>query len=102
HWNESLCQIGKDKTSDIVLQGFRVGKNHAFILQQDGDLFIKPGRDAKEIVVNGSKHAAYGPLKSSDKIQIGDYVIRITPTGKQGKTTIQAIPADTGQESPVA
>ncbi len=79
HWNDSLCQIGKDKNSDIVLQGFRVGKNHALILQQDGDVFIKPGRDAKEIIVNGNKHTDYGPLTATDRIQIGDYVIQITP-----------------------
>ncbi len=83
HWNEGICLVGKDKTSDIVLQGFRVGKQHATIIYRSNEIHVEAGPDAREISVNGKRHASYGPLNASDVIQIGDYVLRVAQKNKE-------------------
>lgn len=73
----STCQIGKDNTQLIQLRGFKVSKHHATLHQDDSGIFVTDNQSRTGLKVNDLKELNFGPLSLTDKIQIGDYVIRV-------------------------
>ncbi|WP_144211098.1 ATPase, T2SS/T4P/T4SS family [Shewanella donghaensis] len=73
----SECLIGKDTSQLIQLRGFKVSKNHATLHQDDSGIFVTDNKSRTGIRVNDVKEDNFGPLSLTDKVQIGDYVIRV-------------------------
>ena len=88
HWSEDLCQIGRSKTNDIVLHGWRVSGVHAVLKKVNEKVYVTASVDSKNVVVNKKKFTEYGPMVSGDVIQIGDYLIRLAVNKKIEKSLI--------------
>ncbi|MFT5235201.1 MAG: pilus assembly protein CpaF [Shewanella sp.] len=87
----SHCKIGKDPEQLIVLRGFKVSKHHAILTQNDQGIFIEDNKSRTGIKINDEKVTQYGPLVITDKIQVGDYQIRVHTTDPEfsDKSTTQ-------------
>ncbi|WP_299570150.1 ATPase, T2SS/T4P/T4SS family [uncultured Shewanella sp.] len=73
----SECQVGKDSAQLIQLRGFKVSKHHATLHQDDAGIFVTDNDSRTGLKVNDTKETTFGPLSLQDKVQIGDYVIRV-------------------------
>ncbi|MCF6298622.1 MAG: Flp pilus assembly complex ATPase component TadA [Thiomicrorhabdus sp.] len=77
--NERACVLGKDKSCSVVLQGWKVGKQHAEIYRgENGGIYIR-GLNGYKVLVNGVEKSDYGPLKKEDEIGIHSYRITVNP-----------------------
>ncbi|WP_108946180.1 ATPase, T2SS/T4P/T4SS family [Shewanella halifaxensis] len=74
------CLVGKDPEQLIVLRGFKVSKHHATLSQDERGIFIRDNKSRTGLKVNDEKQTEFGPLSLTDKIQIGDYQIRVQST----------------------
>lgn len=73
----SECGIGKARDNLIQLRGWRIAGHHAELQQNAQGIFIEDRSGNGSTLVNGNAVDRYGPLKSSDKIQIGSFVISV-------------------------
>jgi pilus assembly protein CpaF len=73
----SECGIGKARDNLIQLRGWRIAGYHAELQQNAQGIFVEDKSGNGGTKVNGQPIERYGPLKSSDKIQIGSYVITV-------------------------
>ncbi|QYJ86825.1 Flp pilus assembly complex ATPase component TadA [Shewanella mesophila] len=73
----SECIVGKDPEQLIVLRGFKISKHHATLRQNEQGIFILDNKSRTGIRVNDEKHQEFGPLSLKDKIQVGDYQLRV-------------------------
>ncbi|MCH4293091.1 Flp pilus assembly complex ATPase component TadA [Shewanella sp. 3B26] len=71
------CHIGKDPENLIVLRGIKVARHHATLKREDAGIFIEDNRSMTGIRVNEQRERIFGPLQFTDKVQIGDYFIRV-------------------------
>ncbi len=69
------CSIGKARDNFIQLKGWRVAGHHAEIRRTPEGLFVEDKTGQARIEVNGEEVEHYGPLKSSDVINIAGYSI---------------------------
>ncbi|GLS24380.1 ATPase, T2SS/T4P/T4SS family [Marinibactrum halimedae] len=76
-WGEDECQIGRSKSNNIVLSGWRVSGVHAVLRSHSDGPFVRASVDSRNIVVNSKKFTEYGPINEDDVIKIGDYHIRV-------------------------
>ena len=89
------CDIGKESSHLISLRGFKVAKHHATIKLQDNGIYIFDNNSRTGIKVNDDKHSSYGPLSLTDRIQIGDYHLRVRSSDPKlvpMKSPIQSAP----------
>ncbi len=77
---EPTCFIGKDSDSLILLSGWRVGRRQAQFFFNDEGLFIKDGGGLSPIKVNGNAVNEYGPLASTDIIELANFTLRANLT----------------------
>jgi len=70
------CGIGKARENLIQLRGWRIAGYHAE-LQRLGDGVYVEDKSNGGVKVNGRLVERYGPLRSSDKIEIGAYIINV-------------------------
>lgn len=75
--SEPACFIGKESGSLILLQGWRVGRRQLQFSVDDEGLFLKDGGGMSPVKVNGNAVNEYGPLASTDTIELGDYKLRV-------------------------
>jgi len=69
------CFLGRDSTSLVALQGWRVGRRQLeFTLNEEG-LFLRDCGGMAPVKVNGKDVNEYGPLASNDTIELADYKI---------------------------
>jgi pilus assembly protein CpaF len=73
----SECYVGKDNGQLIQLRGFKVSKHHATLSQNDIGIFVSDNQSRTGLKVNDEKQTQFGPLSLIDKLQIGDYIIRV-------------------------
>jgi len=76
----NACFLGKDADSLIVLSGWRVGRRQLQLNARDGGVFLKDGGGISPVKVNGTAVNEYGPIASTDVIELNDYVIRVNLT----------------------
>ncbi|MGX5173450.1 ATPase, T2SS/T4P/T4SS family [Aliikangiella sp. IMCC44653] len=73
-----FCKLGKAKSNLVVLHGMKVAAEHALIKIEESGLFVEDiSNTSMGVVVNGDKVKHAGPLKESDKIVIGGYLIQV-------------------------
>ncbi|WP_351016402.1 ATPase, T2SS/T4P/T4SS family [Shewanella sp. AC91-MNA-CIBAN-0169] len=73
----SECHVGKDNGQLIQLRGFKVSKHHATLSQNEIGIFVSDNQSRTGLKVNDEKQKEFGPLSLIDKVQIGDYIIRV-------------------------
>lgn len=80
--NGSLA-IGKSRDNDIVLQGWKIARNHADLVVEDKGLFVRDRSNKQTLEINGARMAQYGPIDIRDSIRIGDYLLKISRPQKE-------------------
>ena len=71
------CMLGKDGDSLMPLQGWRVGRRQLQLTMRNGEVFLKDGGGLAPIKVNGTAVNEYGPVSSTDVIELADYSFRV-------------------------
>ena len=85
--------IGKDSACDIVIQGWSIGKRHAELRFTREGAHVLSQNALVGIGVNGVRVKEYGPLRSKDEIQLGNYSLYvIQDTGGAGSAQKAAPP----------
>ena len=69
--------IGKASTNQLVLSGWRVAKQHAYLYEEAGALYLEDLGSLYGSHVNGVRIGKYGPLKVQDQIIIGPVLMHI-------------------------
>lgn len=70
------CGIGKARDNLIQLRGWKIAAHHAQITRTSEGLFIEDLTGQGKVEVNGEEIEHYGPIKTSDEIEIGGYIIK--------------------------
>jgi len=73
----NACFLGKDPDSLIALSGWRVGRRQLQLSEREGGVFLKDGGGIAPVKVNGEAVNEYGPVSSTDVIELSDYTMRI-------------------------
>ena len=79
--------IGKAGTNNIIIKGWAIGKKHAEIVTREHGLFIQTTNPLIGVSVNGARVKEFGPLKSKDEIQIGDYSIFVLDNNRNDEAS---------------
>lgn len=80
------CLVGRDVSSDLVLKGWRIAKQHARITQHAQQYFIEDCGSLAGTYVNGQRITQYGPLQEGDCVVIGPCQLTV-------KSTVDAVAA---------
>jgi pilus assembly protein CpaF len=75
--NINHCTIGKSRDNLVQIRGWRVANVHAELEQTEKGIFVIDKSDGIGLLVNGERANYYGPLRSSDEIEIGNYSIKV-------------------------
>jgi pilus assembly protein CpaF len=75
--NINHCTIGKSRDNLVQIRGWRVANVHAELEQTEKGIFVIDKSDGIGLLVNGERSNYYGPLRSSDEIEIGSYSIKV-------------------------
>ncbi len=73
----SVCGIGKARDNLVQLRGWTVSPHHAEITRSAAGLFVEDKTGRGRTRVNGEEIENYGPLRSSDVIEIAGYQISV-------------------------
>ena len=95
-----VCKMGKSKSNLVVLHGMKIAPDHALLkLRSDGVHIEDISSSRTGVVVNGDKVKTAGPVKNSDKIEIGGYVIQIVPPKNLGHAHMSLSPGESELET---
>ncbi|MCG8668333.1 MAG: Flp pilus assembly complex ATPase component TadA [Pseudomonadales bacterium] len=95
--NDTSFTIGKSKDNLIVLQGWKVSKNHAEVDVVEGELYLSD--IGGKVSVNGKKIERYGPVNEQDEVVIGDYRITVKNHNAANQDTSASAPSSSPQPS---
>jgi pilus assembly protein CpaF len=70
--------VGRVRGNDIVLPKGNVSKHHCRLFVRGGDILVEDLRSTNGTYVNGRKIADPTPVVLSDKVFVGDFIIRVT------------------------
>ena len=73
----AVCAIGKSRSNLIQLRGWKVAPQHAEIQRTPEGLFVERVAQKAAVEINGKAVEHYGPLRTSDEIQIAGYVLQV-------------------------
>ena len=86
--NKVEALIGKSPDVDIVLKGWNISKIHAKLIVSDEDVFIEDCASMFGTYINNKRVVRHGPIKNTDIISIGGYVLSIVSTIDNGNNRI--------------
>jgi pilus assembly protein CpaF len=86
------CRIGRAREADVVLNGWRVARQHAEIQAIERGYRIVDSGTLAGTWVNGDRVAEFGPLDERDEIVIGGYRLTVHPAERHGKPGAHAGP----------
>lgn len=72
--------IGAGKENTVVLDGWKVAKQHALLDLRDDGVYVTNKAKMKPLLVAGNKVDSFGPLTINDAIQIADYLVKVRVT----------------------
>jgi pilus assembly protein CpaF len=72
----AACMLGRDDDSLMTLQGWRIGRRQVQLSARPTGLFVKDGGGLAPLRVNGTAINEYGPLASTDVLELHGYTIR--------------------------
>ncbi|MBF0265289.1 MAG: Flp pilus assembly complex ATPase component TadA [Gammaproteobacteria bacterium] len=95
------CTIGKSRDNLVQLRGWTIGQTHAEINQTPEGLYIKDLSGGNGFKINDKAHEQYGPIKQTDKIAIGSYIITLIGEKLEAEQLIESeINQDNENSSP--
>ncbi len=71
------CSVGKARDNLIQLRGWKIAPHHAELRRHADGVYVEDKTGDDGVSINGEAVARYGPLRTSDKIEIGSYVITV-------------------------
>ena len=77
-FDKTEIRVGRVRDNDIVLPKGNVSKHHCRLLLQNGQLVVEDLGSTNGTYVNGRKIAEATSLGASDKVFVGDFIIRVT------------------------
>lgn len=81
------CVIGKDSSSELVLKGWRIAKQHARITQHAQQYFVEDCGSLAGTYVNGQRITQYGPLVDNDSVVIGSCQLTVKSVSEPVRET---------------
>lgn len=81
------CVIGRDSSSDLVLKGWRIAKQHARITQHAQQYFVEDCGSLAGTYVNGQRITQYGPLVDNDSVVIGSCQLTVKSVSEPVRET---------------
>ena len=69
--------VGRVRGNDIVLPKGNVSKHHCRLLVRGGEMLVEDLRSTNGTYINGRKIAEPTPVSASDKVFVGDFIIRV-------------------------
>ena len=76
-FDKAEIRVGRVRDNDIVLPKGNVSKHHCHLLLQNGQLVVEDLGSTNGTYVNGRKITEATSVSSTDKVFVGDFVIRI-------------------------
>ena len=70
--------VGRVRGNDVVLPKGNVSKHHCRLVKHGGEMFVEDLHSTNGTYVNGRKIAEPTPLSASDKVFVGDFILRLT------------------------
>ena len=78
HCDKGFFVVGKSPECLVVLNGWRIAREHLRIEQREKGLFVKPLDKKSQFSINERRQESeYGPLKDGDRVVLGDYILRV-------------------------
>lgn len=71
------CGIGKARDNLIQLRGWKISPHHAELRRHADGVYVEDKTGGGGVLINGEAVTRHGPLRTSDKIGIGSYVITV-------------------------
>lgn len=71
------CGIGKARDNLIQLRGWKIAPHHAELRRHSDGVYVEDKTGSDGVLINGEPVTRHGPLRTSDKIEIGSYVITV-------------------------
>jgi pilus assembly protein CpaF len=84
--------VGRVQGNDVVLPKGNVSKRHCRILLHNGRFSVEDMKSTNGTYINGRKIGEPTFIGGSDKIYVGDFVIRIENAGAEGATSSPGLP----------
>lgn len=80
--------IGKSGDSTLRLYGWRIGSNHAQLVETEDGIFVYNNKSkGGATFVNDEEVEDYGPLSDNDEIRIHNYIIKVTHLGAKSTSS---------------
>jgi pilus assembly protein CpaF len=76
-FDKDEVSVGRVRGNDIVLPKGNVSKHHCRLMVRNGELFVEDLHSTNGTYVNGRKIAEPVPVSTTDKVFIGDFIIRV-------------------------
>jgi len=76
-FDKTEIRVGRVRDNDIVLPKGNVSKHHCRLLLQSGQLVVEDMGSTNGTYVNGRKITEATSLGTTDKVFVGDFVIRV-------------------------
>lgn len=90
--------IGKGAENHLLLQGWRVSKQHAQIFIEDQALYIEDFGSLYGTFVNGKRSSRSGPLQMGDQIVIGPVLLVVEQIENLSSSSLQVPTAEVQQD----
>lgn len=71
------CGIGKARDNLIQLRGWKIAPHHAELRRHADGVYVEDKSGNEGVKINGEVVQRHGPLRTSDKIEIGSYMITV-------------------------
>ncbi len=71
------CGIGKARDNLIQLRGWKIAPHHAELRRHSDGVYVEDKTGNEGVLINGTPITRHGPLRTSDKIEIGSYIITV-------------------------
>jgi pilus assembly protein CpaF len=78
--------VGRVQGNDIVLPKANVSKRHCRITVRDGRVVATDLQSTNGTYVNGRKIASPQPVRGSDRIYVGDFVLQVSPDAEEASS----------------
>jgi len=71
------CGVGKARDNLIQLRGWKIAPHHAELRRHADGVYVEDKTGGGGVMINGKAITRHGPLHTSDKIEIGSYMITV-------------------------
>jgi pilus assembly protein CpaF len=89
--------IGRAPQCNVRISNWRVGRQHARLVRQGGDLMLEDLGTLGGTLVNGERVATHGPLMPEDRILVGPCQIQVRDMAQTGLVGV-VVSAETGED----